>query len=143
QKTALHLIPSGILRQNVQCLIGNGVVVSQEALLKEVRELEARGVAVRDRLKVSYACPLILPTHVRIDLARERARGNDKIGTTGRGIGPAYEDKVSRRGLRIGDLANEAGFAARLRENMEYHNFILTQYYKEEPEDIDLALASL
>ncbi|MDY6797517.1 MAG: adenylosuccinate synthase [Pseudomonadota bacterium] len=141
RKTALHLIPSGILRENVQCLIGNGVVLSAEALLKEVRELEARGVAVRDRLRISYACPLILPTHVRIDLARERARGNDKIGTTGRGIGPAYEDKVSRRGLRLGDLANETGFETRLRENMEYHNFILTEYYKEEPEDIDQALA--
>lgn len=141
KKTALHLIPSGILRENVQCLIGNGVVLSAEALLKEVRELEARGVAVRDRLRISYACPLILPTHVRIDLARERARGNDKIGTTGRGIGPAYEDKVSRRGLRLGDLSNETGFELRLRENMEYHNFILTEYYKEEPEDIDKALA--
>ena len=141
RKTALHLIPSGILRDNVQCLIGNGVVLSAEALLKEVRELEARGVAVRDRLRISYACPLILPTHVRIDLARERARGNDKIGTTGRGIGPAYEDKVSRRGLRLGDLASESGFETRLRENMEYHNFILTEYYKEEPEDIDQALA--
>ncbi len=143
RKTALHLIPSGILRSDVACLIGNGVVVSPEALLKEVRELEERGVAVRDRLRVSYACPLILPTHIRIDVARERARGNDKIGTTGRGIGPAYEDKVSRRGLRIGDLRNEVTFEQKLRDIMEYHNFVLTQYFKEEAVDIDQALSDL
>ncbi|MEX0606139.1 MAG: adenylosuccinate synthase [Marinobacter sp.] len=143
RKTALHLIPSGILRSNVACLIGNGVVVSPEALLKEVRELEERGVAVRDRLRISYACPLILPTHIRIDVARERARGNDKIGTTGRGIGPAYEDKVSRRGLRIGDLLNEVTFEQKLRDIMEYHNFILTQYFKEEAVDIDQAFSDL
>ncbi|WP_152207701.1 adenylosuccinate synthase [Marinobacter changyiensis] len=143
RKTALHLIPSGILRSNVACLIGNGVVVSPEALLKEVRELEERGVAVRDRLRISYACPLILPTHIRIDVARERARGNDKIGTTGRGIGPAYEDKVSRRGLRIGDLLNEVTFEQKLRDIMEYHNFVLTQYFKEEAVDIDQALIDL
>jgi len=94
KKTALHLIPSGILREHVSCLIGNGVVLSPEALLKEVRELEAAGVAVRDRLRISLACPLLLPTHVRIDVAREKARGNDKIGTTGRGIGPAVEGYV-------------------------------------------------
>ncbi len=143
RKTALHLIPSGILRSHVACLIGNGVVVSPEALLKEVRELEERGVAVRDRLRISYACPLILPTHVRIDVARERARGNDKIGTTGRGIGPAYEDKVSRRGLRIGDLLNEVTFEQKLRDIMEYHNFVLTQYFKEEAVDIDQAFSDL
>ncbi|MGM0569723.1 adenylosuccinate synthase [Marinobacter sp.] len=143
KKTALHLIPSGILREHVQCLIGNGVVLSPDALLKEVRELEERGVAVRDRLRISYACPLILPTHVRIDQARERARGNDKIGTTGRGIGPAYEDKVSRRGLRLGDLCNPQAFEAKLREIMTYHNFVLTEYFREEPEDIDQALATL
>ncbi|MDX1635377.1 MAG: adenylosuccinate synthase [Marinobacter sp.] len=143
KKTALHLIPSGILRQNVACLIGNGVVLSPEALLKEVRELEARGVAVRDRLRISLACPLILATHVRIDQARERARGNDKIGTTGRGIGPAYEDKVSRRGLRLGDLLRPDSFELKLREIMSYHNFVLTQYFQEEPVDIDQALADL
>ena len=143
RKTALHLIPSGILRSHVACLIGNGVVVSPEALLKEVRELEERGVAVRDRLRISYACPLILPTHVRIDVARERARGNDKIGTTGRGIGPAYEDKVSRRGLRIGDLLNEVTFEQKLRDIMEYHNFVLTQYFKEEAVDIDQSFSDL
>ena len=143
KKTALHLIPSGILRQDVQCLIGNGVVLSPEALLKEVRELEANGVAVRDRLKISLACPIILRTHVRIDQARERARGNDKIGTTGRGIGPAYEDKVSRRGVRLGDLCNPADFEIKLREIMSYHNFVLTEYFKEEAEDIDAALEEL
>lgn len=143
KKTALHLIPSGILRKHVQCLIGNGVVLAPDALLKEVRELEASGIAVRDRLRISYACPLILPTHVRIDQARERARGNDKIGTTGRGIGPAYEDKVSRRGLRLGDLYNPVAFEEKLREIMEYHNFVLTEYFKEEPEDVDQVLAIL
>lgn len=143
QKTALHLIPSGILRKDVTCLIGNGVVVSPEALLTELRALEARGVAVRDRLRISLACPLILPSHIRIDVARERARGNDKIGTTGRGIGPAYEDKVSRRGLRLGDLRNPETFEAKLREIMTYHNFVLTGYFKEEPVDVDQALADL
>ena len=129
QRTALHLIPSGILRERVMCLIGNGVVVAPDALFKEIRELEARGVKVRERLRVSYACPLILPTHVALDLAREARRGNAKIGTTGRGIGPAYEDKVSRRGLRIGDLTDPAGFAEKLAELMDYHNFVLSQYY--------------
>ena len=143
KKTALHLIPSGILRGSVNCLIGNGVVLSMEALLKEVAMLEERGVAVRERLKVSLACPLILPTHIRIDQARERARGNDKIGTTGRGIGPAYEDKVSRRGLRVGDLLNAAGFETKLREIMTYHNFVLTEFFKEEAVDVDQALADL
>ena len=143
KKTALHLIPSGILRKDVQCLIGNGVVLSPEALLKEVRELEANGVQVRQRLKISLACPIILRTHVRIDQARERAKGNDKIGTTGRGIGPAYEDKVSRRGVRVGDLCNKADFEAKLREIMSYHNFVLTEYFKEEAEDIDAALEEL
>ncbi|WP_100638610.1 adenylosuccinate synthase [Marinobacter salexigens] len=143
KKTALHLIPSGILRQNVQCLIGNGVVLSPEALLKEVRGLEASGVNVRERLHISLACPIILRTHVRIDQARERAKGNDKIGTTGRGIGPAYEDKVSRRGVRLGDLHNPVDFEEKLRELMVYHNFVLTEYFKEEAEDIDAALEDL
>lgn len=141
--TALHLIPSGILREDVQCLIGNGVVLSPEALLKEVRGLEASGVAVRDRLHISLACPIILRTHVRIDQAREQARGLDKIGTTGRGIGPAYEDKVSRRGIRLGDLHTPVEFEEKLREIMTYHNFVLTQYFGEEAEDIDAALEEL
>ena len=103
KKTALHLIPSGILREHVTCVIGNGVVVAPDALLKEIKMLEERGVEVRDRLKVSGSCPLILSFHIALDQAREAARGNAKIGTTGRGIGPAYEDKVARRGLRLGD----------------------------------------
>ena len=145
KKTVLHLIPSGILRDQVQCLIGNGVVLSPEALLKEMAELEANGIPVRERLKISPACPLILPYHVALDQAREAKRGNEKIGTTGRGIGPAYEDKVSRRGLRLGDLQDEQRFTRRLKEVMEYHNFALEHYYKVEPLDfatvLDEALA--
>ena len=140
EKTVLHLIPSGILRDNVQCLIGNGVVLSPEAVLKEIAELEERGVPVRERLRISPACPLILPYHVALDQAREAKRGNEKIGTTGRGIGPAYEDKVARRGVRLGDLQDEQRFARRLREVMEYHNFALEQYYRVEPLDFDEVL---
>ena len=110
EKTILHLIPSGILRENVQCLIGNGVVLSPAALLEEIKMLEANGVPARERLKISEACPLILPYHVALDKAREKARGKAAIGTTGRGIGPAYEDKVSRRGLRVGDLQHRERF---------------------------------
>src|SRR5690606_17357281 len=106
KKTVLHLIPSGVLRDDVRCLIGNGVVVSPEALFKEIAELEATGVPVRERLRLSSSCPLILPYHIELDQAREKARGDAKIGTTGRGIGPAYEDKVARRGMRLGDLLN-------------------------------------
>ena len=111
KKTVLHLIPSGILHDNVLCLIGNGVVLSPEALIKEIKELEEQSVPVRERLRLSPACPLILDYHVALDQAREMARGSDKIGTTGRGIGPAYEDKVARRGLRLGDLQNPERFA--------------------------------
>jgi adenylosuccinate synthase len=133
KKTVLHLIPSGVLRNGVLCLIGNGVVLAPDALLKEIAELEKNGVPVRERLRISPACPLILPYHVALDQARELARGNAKIGTTGRGIGPAYEDKVARRGLRLGDLQNETVFAEKLREVLEYHNFVLTQYFKVAP----------
>ena len=136
EKTVLHLIPSGVLREGVLCLIGNGVVLSPEALLKEMGALESRGVPVRERLRISPACALILPYHSALDLAREQARGDRKIGTTGRGIGPAYEDKVARRGLRLGDLRDPARFEARLREVMEYHNFVLTQYYHQEGIDV-------
>ena len=129
EKTVLHLIPSGILREHVQCLIGNGVVLAPDALLTEMRKLEATGVPVRERLRLSAACPLILPYHVSLDQARELKRGDAKIGTTGRGIGPAYEDKVARRGLRLGDLNTPTRFAERLREVLDYHNFALTQYY--------------
>lgn len=140
EKTVLHLIPSGILRENVSCLIGNGVVLAPDALLKEMRELEAKGVPVRERLRLSLACPLILPYHVALDQARELAKGKDKIGTTGRGIGPAYEDKVSRRGLRLGDLANPEAFAVKLKEIMTYHNFVLEHYYKVAPIDFEETL---
>lgn len=143
QRTALHLIPSGILREQVMCLIGNGVVLAPDALFKEIRELEAKGVQVRNRLRISYACPIILPTHVALDLARESRRGNAKIGTTGRGIGPAYEDKVSRRGLRVGDLMNPDTFSAKLAELMDYHNFVLTQYYGAEKVDFQQTLDQL
>lgn len=133
EKTVLHLIPSGILRDNLTCVIGNGVVLSPEALFTEIGMLEDRGVPVQERLKISEACPLILPYHIALDQAREIARGNKAIGTTGRGIGPAYEDKVARRGLRVGDLLCMETFAAKLKEVMEYHNFALTQYYKVDP----------
>ncbi|RJX72294.1 adenylosuccinate synthase [Vibrio sinensis] len=132
EKTVLHLIPSGILRKNVKCIIGNGVVLSPDALIKEMKPLEERGIAVRDSLFISEACPLILPYHVALDQAREIARGKKAIGTTGRGIGPAYEDKVARRGLRVGDLFDMESFAEKLKEVMEYHNFALVNYYKAE-----------
>lgn len=130
KKTALHLIPSGILRQHVSCVIGNGVVLAPDALLSEIAMLEGRGVDVRSRLHVSPSCPLILDYHIALDGAREAARGRSKIGTTGRGIGPAYEDKIARRGLRFGDLKNMARFADKLREVVDYHNFSLHNYYK-------------
>ena len=130
EKTVLHLIPSGILRENVLCMIGNGVVLSPNALMEEIEFLEKAGISVRNRLLISEACALILPVHVAIDQARERARGGKAIGTTGRGIGPAYEDKVGRRGLRAGDLLNTETFAEKLKELVEYHNFMLTNYYK-------------
>jgi len=141
EKTVLHLIPSGILRENVMCLIGNGVVLSPEALLKEIKGLEDANVPVRERLRLSPACPLILPCHVALDQAREVARGNAKIGTTGRGIGPAYEDKVARRGLRLADLMDAELFAQKLKEVLEYHNFMLQNYYNAEPVDYDTVLA--
>lgn len=133
QKTVLHLIPSGILREHVQCLIGNGVVLSPDALIKEMTELEAKGIPVRKRLKISAACPLILPYHIALDQARELRLGKEAIGTTGRGIGPAYEDKVARRGLRLGDLKNEQGFIAKLEEVVKFHNFSLINYYQVAP----------
>ncbi|OUS26764.1 adenylosuccinate synthase [Gammaproteobacteria bacterium 45_16_T64] len=139
-KTALHLIPSGILRDNVKCLIGNGVVVAPDALLKEIAMLEDRGVPVRDRLHISPACPLILPYHVALDQAREIARGKAKIGTTGRGIGPAYEDKVARRGLRLGDIYHRERFASKLGEVLDYHNFALKHYYKVDTIDFQKVL---
>ncbi|MFA3791588.1 adenylosuccinate synthase [Aliiglaciecola sp. SL4] len=140
EKTVLHLIPSGVLRDNVTCVIGNGVVLSPEALLKEMKMLQDRGIPVKERLVISEACPLILPYHIALDMAREEARGAKAIGTTGRGIGPAYEDKVSRRGLRVGDLFNAEDFAVKLKEILEYHNFVMTNYYKVDPVDYDTVL---
>ncbi|HUH38329.1 MAG TPA: adenylosuccinate synthase [Spongiibacteraceae bacterium] len=139
-KTVLHLIPSGVLRREVLCLIGNGVVLSPEALLSEITKLESNGIPVRDRLRISPACPLILPFHVALDQARESARGEAKIGTTGRGIGPAYEDKVARRGLRLGDLQHPQRFETRLREVLDYHNFMLTHYYHQPAQDFQATL---
>jgi adenylosuccinate synthase len=147
QKTALQLIPSGIMRPGVACYIGNGVVLSVPDLLREIDKLEAAGVEVASRLKVSEACPLILPYHVALDVSREAARGAGKIGTTGKGIGPAYEDKVARRAIRVADLLNEGRFAEKLLENLDYHNFVLTQYLKTQPIDyqktLDDALANV
>lgn len=140
EKTVLHLIPSGILRKNVECMIGNGVVLSPEALMKEVTTLENKGVAVREQLRISEACQLILPYHVASDLARERARGNQAIGTTGRGIGPAYEDKISRRGLRVGDLFQPAEFESKLRFILDFHNFTLKNYYQADTVDFQQTL---
>lgn len=128
KKTILRLIPSGIMHPGVTCFIGNGVVLSPEALLKEIEELEAAGLDVRSRLQISEICPLILPYHVAIDKAREARKGDGKIGTTGRGIGPAYEDKVARRALRVQDLFNPALFDEKLAEVLDYHNFVLTKY---------------
>lgn len=140
EKTVLHLIPSGILRENVVSIIANGVVLAPDALLKEMTALEERGIPVRERLLISEACPLILPYHVALDNAREKARGAKAIGTTGRGIGPAYEDKVARRGLRVGDLFDKETFAQKLKEILEYHNFQLVNYYKEPAVDYQKTL---
>ncbi|MDB5773904.1 MAG: purA [Herbaspirillum sp.] len=146
-KTALQLIPSGIMRPGVACYIGNGVVLSVPDLLREIDKLDAAGIEVVSRLKISESCPLILPYHVELDKAREAARGEHKIGTTGKGIGPAYEDKVARRAIRVADLLNEKRFAEKLLENLDYHNFVLTQYLKVQAVDyqktLDEALADV
>jgi adenylosuccinate synthase len=147
EKTILHLIPSGILHPNVQCLIGNGVVLSIPDFFKEMEGLEDNGISVRNRIMVSKACPIILPHHIALDKMRENVRGNQKIGTTGRGIGPAYEDKVARRGLRVADLFDAERFKASLEEIMDYHNFVLENYFHtqrvsvEETLDASLAFA--
>jgi adenylosuccinate synthase len=130
QKHVLSLIPSGIMRPNTRCLIGNGVVLSLEALLKESQTLMDKGVPVFERLRISPSCPLILPSHVALDRAREQARGVNAIGTTGRGIGPAYEDKVARRAVRVADLFQRERFAAKLGEVLDFHNFVLQHYFK-------------
>jgi adenylosuccinate synthase len=139
-KTVLHLVPSGILRAGVRCLIGNGVVLSPAALLTEITRLEQKGVPVRERLAISAACALILPYHVALDQARETARGDKAIGTTGRGIGPAYEDKVARRGIRLGELMEFGHFEERLREVLDYHNFVLEHYFRAAPVDYQSVL---
>ncbi len=147
QKTALQLIPSGIMRAGVACYIGNGVVLSVPDLLREIDKLEASGIEVANRLKVSEACPVILPYHTALDAAREAKRGDAKIGTTGKGIGPAYEDKVARRAIRVADLLNEKRLEEKLRENLDYHNYVLVNYLKAKAVDFqstfDVALASV
>lgn len=133
EETILRLIPSGILHQGVSCYIGNGVVLSPDALMAEVSELEARGIRVRERLSISPACALILPSHIALDKAREAQSKGKAIGTTGRGIGPTYEDKVARRGLRVSDLLHPERFAEKLEKLLNYHNFLLEHYYQEAP----------
>ena len=135
EKTVLHLVPSGILHAGVRCLIGNGVVFEPFAFIKEVELLETRGFSIRERLTVSPAAQLIMPYHALIDSAREEALGGKKIGTTGRGIGPAYEDKVARRGIRVGDLYNLSSFKEKLAEAIDFHNFVLTKYFSKDPVD--------
>jgi adenylosuccinate synthase len=137
RKTVLRLIPSGILHPHVVCYVGNGVVLSPQALLQEIDELAAAGIEVPARLKISEACPLILPYHVALDLAREAAKGEGRIGTTGRGIGPCYEDKVARRAIRLHDLFDPAGFKAKLEDVLDYHNFVLVHYLKANPVTLD------
>ena len=140
KKTVLHLIPSGILRDKVKCLIGNGVVLAPDALLKELEMLTSNGVNTEGRLFISEACTLILPYHIALDQARELARGKKAIGTTGRGIGPAYEDKISRRGLKVGDMLHRERFASRLGEVLDYHNFALKNYFKTDTVDFQQVL---
>jgi adenylosuccinate synthase len=143
KQTVLHLIPSGILREGVRCLIGNGVVLSPEALLEEIDMLEQSGVPAAGRLGISESCPLILPYHIALDGAREKARGKKAIGTTGRGIGPAYEDKISRRGIRLGEIFDQGHISERLREVMDYHNFALKHYYKDQEVEVKQVLDQL
>ena len=142
-KTVLSLIPSGILHPGVQCLIGNGVVLSLEALLKEADALVQKGVPVYERLRISPNCALILPSHIALDRARERAKGVNAIGTTGRGIGPAYEDKVARRAVRVADLFQRDRLAARLGEALDFHNFVLSRYFSAETVEFERTLEDL
>jgi adenylosuccinate synthase len=140
RKTVLSLIPSGILRKDVRCFIGNGVVLSLEALMREAKMLMEQGVPVFERLRISPSCPLILPSHVALDRAREQARGAGAIGTTGRGIGPAYEDKVARRAVRVADLFERESFASKLRDLYDFHNFVLEKYFQQPPVDFQKTL---
>jgi adenylosuccinate synthase len=143
KQTVLHLIPSGILRENVRCLIGNGVVLSPDALLEEIDMLEQGGIPAASRMGISESCPLILPYHIALDAAREKARGKKAIGTTGRGIGPAYEDKVSRRGIRLGEIFDTDHISNRLREVMDYHNFALKNLFDYGEVDYQVVLDNL
>ncbi|HEV2614605.1 MAG TPA: adenylosuccinate synthase [Gammaproteobacteria bacterium] len=143
QKTVLRLIPSGILRNNIECIIGNGVVLSLSALLEEMEQLEKKNIPVSQRLKISHQCPLVMPYHVLLDQAREKAKGLAKIGTTGRGIGPTYEDKIARRGLRVCDLFHEARFREKLEEVLDYHNFVLKNYYHEKTFSADEIISEI
>jgi adenylosuccinate synthase len=140
RKTVLSLIPSGVLREHVRLFIGNGVVLSLEALMSEADMLAEQGVPVLERLRISPSCPLILPSHVALDRAREQARGSNAIGTTGRGIGPAYEDKVARRAVRVADLFQRERFAAKLGELLDFHNFVLQRYFAQPPVDLHRTL---
>jgi adenylosuccinate synthase len=143
QKTVLRLMPSGMLQEGMQCFIGNGVVLSPEAFLQEMDELEKRGIPVTERLRISAACSVLLPYHVRIDQAREKARGSNKIGTTGRGIGPCYEDKVARRGIRMMDCFDQAKLEEKLKALADYHNFQLTHLFHEAALPYETVLSQL
>ncbi len=143
KKTVLHLIPSGILHPKVQCFIGQGVVISPKALLMEISELEKQGVEVKKALKISSGAPLILPFHIALDQAQEKAKGKQAIGTTGRGIGPAYEDKIARRGLRVCDLEDMDVFKEKVKALLEYYNVILTQYYQSQPVDLEQVMLEI
>jgi len=136
KKTVLHLVPSGILRENVECFIGNGVVLAPDALINEMDVLEQSGVDVKSRLYISEACPLILSYHSQLDLAREEAKGDKAIGTTGRGIGPAYEDKVARRSIRAGDLLNAERLYQKLESTLSLHNFVLSKRFNKQEVDL-------
>lgn len=143
EKTILRLIPSGILHPTVQCYIGNGVVLSPDALLVEIQELESKGISVRDRLYISQACPLLLSSHVALDKARESSKGTAAIGTTGRGIGPAYEDKIARRAIKVGDLLHPDRYPEQLLELLDFHNFLLREYFQQATVDYQMVLDAL
>ncbi len=142
-KTVLHLIPSGAMREGIECLIGNGVVVDLQHLIREIDDLKKRDIDISERLIISLGCPLILPYHVVLDGVRDKARGKSAIGTTGRGIGPCYEDKVARRGLRVADLLDERIFSGKLEQVMEYHNFMISNYYHSDPVDYENTLEAM
>ncbi len=143
EKTILHLIPSGILRDNVKSIIGNGVVVSLEALDKELTHLEEKGVSINNKLYISELCHVILPTHIALDLAHEKSLGKESIGTTGRGIGPTYEDKVARRGIRLIDFFDKTNFENKIKKSIDYHNFLLKNYYNDSEVALDDVMSSI